>query len=585
MDSIDQTTFKRPNIRVTKKLLSSKYGWIALLFVLLVVNLLAARYHYRLDLTQEKRYTLSPATKDLLRKLDDPIQIDFFLQGDLKAGIRKLAKSTEELLQEFSEYSDGKIQVRAFDPLTGRDDSAKAYFLDSLQAIGIQPMTQVAQSKKGEEESQRIVIPGAIIRYKDKVAPVNLLTGVQASREDQPKEQLYTNAETLLEYKFGSAIDKITRTHTPAIGYVLGNGEPLDFRVYDLIQDMRTHYHFGVVRLDSLPIIPLDYNALIIVKPLQKFTDREKLTLDQYLMHGGRLIWAIDQLHAEMDSLRLDRETLAYDRGLELEDLFFKYGVRINQDLVEDRQCASINLVVGMQGDKPQIELLPWPYFPLLDGSLTHPISKNLDQVYAKFANSVDTVKAPGIFKTVLLQSSVNARTVSTPALISFESIKQVEDPRLFNRPNIPVAVLLEGKFHSLFANRVPSAVADSLANVYKQPFLPAAEEPSKVIVCADAGIVMNELSQNGPLPMGFNKDINYTFANKDFIENCVEYLVNPSRILETRSKDFTLRLLDPKKVEDNRAFWQFINIGLPLLLVVIGGYSYQVLRKRKYQG
>lgn len=571
---------------MTKKLLSSKYGWIALLFILLLVNLLAARYHYRLDLTQEKRFTLSPATKDLLRKLDNPVQIDFFLQGDLKAGIRKLSKSTEELLQEFSEYSDGKVQVHSFDPLAAMDDSAKTYFLDSLRAMGIQPMTQVAQSKKGEEESQRLVIPGAILSYQGKTVPVNLLTGVQVSKEDQPKEQLYTNAETQLEYKFGSAIDKITQTHTPAIGYVLGNGEPLDFRVYDLIQDLRANYRFGVVRLDSVPIIPLDYSALIIVKPVQKFTDREKLTLDQYLLHGGRLIWAIDNLHAEMDSLRLDKETIAYDRGLELEDLFFKYGVRVNQDLVEDIQCASLNLVVGMQGDKPQIELLPWPYFPLLNGSLTHPISKNLDPVYAKFANSIDTVKAPGIQKTVLLQTSANGRTISTPALISFESVKQASDTRLFNKPDVPVAVLLEGKFNSLFANRISSAVADSLSNVYKQPFLAAAASPSRVIVCADADIVMNEVSQqNGPLPMGFNKDINYKFANKDFIENCMEYLVNPSNILETRSKDFTLRLLDPKKVEDDRLFWQFINIALPLLLVLAGGYVYQMLRKRKYQG
>jgi ABC-2 type transport system permease protein len=443
----------------------------------------------------------------------------------------------------------------------------------------------VAQSKKGEEQSQRIVIPGAILKYKDKIFPVDLLRGVQVARDGQPEEQLYTNAETLLEYKFGSAIDKITRKQTPAIGYVLGNGEPLDFSVYNLIQDLRANYRFGVLRLDSVPLIPLQYDALIIVKPTEKFSDREKLALDQYVMHGGKLIWAIDQLHAEMDSLREDHQVIAYDRGLELEDLFFRYGVRVNQDLVEDLQCASLNLVVGMQGDKPQFQLLPWPYFPLLNGSLTHPISKNLDPVYSKFANSIDTVKAPGIEKTILLQGSDNGRTLSTPALISFESVKQASDPRVFNKPHIPVAVLLEGKFSSLFANRIGTAVADSLANYYKQPFLPAAPEASRVIVIGDADIVMNEVSQQGPLQMGFNKDNNYKFANEDFIQNCVEYLVNPSHILETRSKDYTLRLLDPTKVEAGRPFWQFINIVLPVLLVVAGGWVYQLLRKRKYQG
>ncbi|HWK04579.1 MAG TPA: gliding motility-associated ABC transporter substrate-binding protein GldG [Puia sp.] len=568
-----------------QKLLSSKYGWLALIVLLVLVNLLASHLHYRLDLTREKRYTLSAPTKDLLSKLDDDIEVDFFLQGDLKAGIRQLSKSTQELLQEFSEYCDGKIRVRTFDPLITLDDSAKATFLDSLRKIGIQPMTQVAQSKKGEEQSQRLVIPGAILKYKDKIFPVDLLKGVQVGSEGHPEEQLYTNAETLLEYKFGSAIDKITRKQPPAVGYVVGNGEPLDFRVYSLIQGLRTNYRFGVLRLDSVPLIPLQYDALVIVKPTEKFTDREKLSLDQYVMHGGKLIWAIDQLHDELDSLRLDRETVAYDRGLELEDLFFKYGVRVNQNLVEDIQSAPINMVVGMRGDKPDIQLVQWPYFPLLNGSLTHPISKNLNPVFAKFANSIDTVKAPGILKTVLLQSSANGRTISSPALITSESVKQASDPQLFHTPNIPVAMLLEGKFNSLFANRVGTAVADSLANYYRQPFLPAATNNTAVIVIGDADIVMNEVSRQRPLPMGFDKDNEYTFANEDFIQNCVEYLVNPSRILETRSKDYTLRLLDATKVEEERSFWQFINILLPVLLVIAGGYVYQALRKRKYQG
>jgi len=512
------------------------------------------------------------------------VEVDLFLQGDLKAGIRKLSKSAQELLQEFNEYDGGKIRVRIYDPLANLDDTAKNMMMDSLRRLGLQPRTEVAQAKKGEEERQRIVIPGAIVKYRDRMAAVDLLKGVQVSKEGQPEEQLYTNAETLLEYKFGSAIDRITRKQSPAVGYVVGNGEPLDFRVYDLIEDLRRTYpRFGVLKLDSTVVIPREYDALIIVKPTEKFTEREKLALDQYLLHGGKLIYAIDNLHAEMDSLRLDQQVVAYDRGLELEDLFFRYGVRVNQDLVEDMQCASLNLVVGMQGDKPQMQLLPWPYFPLLNGSLTHPISKNLDPVFSKFANSIDTVKAPGIEKTVLLQSSANGRTVSTPALISFESVKLASDPKVFNKPNIPVAMLLEGNFTSLFANRISNGMADSLVNVYKQPFLARAEQPSKVIVIADADIVMNDVTQRGPLQMGYNKDIDYKFANQDFIQNCFEYMVNPSGILETRSKDFTLRLLDPAKVETDRPFWQFIDIGLPLILVVLGGYLYQFLRKRKY--
>ena len=562
------------------KLISSKFWWLYLLIIIVVINFIASQFHYRLDLTQEKRYTLSKPTKKLLSNLDEEVNIDIFLKGDLKAGIKKLSKSTEELLDEFKEYGNGKVHFRFFDPLISLDDSAKKDLVDSLKRMGIDPMTVVAQSKKGEEQSERFILPGAIVKYKDRIFPVNLLKGISNTDENS----LYNNAEALLEYKFANAIDKITQNKVPAVGYVLGNGEPLDLRVYNLIEGLRKNYNFGIVKLDSLDIIPLQYNAIIIVKPTLKFADKEKLKLDQYVMHGGNIIYMIDNLHAEMDSVRLDKETIAYDRGLNLEDLFFKYGARVNQDLVEDMQCATINFVTGMVGDKPQIQPLAWPYFPLLTGSLTHPISKNLDPVFSKFTNSIDTVKSNGIRKTVLLQTSANGRIIGTPAIISFESVKVANDPTVFNKPNIPVAVLLEGKFSSLYANRISASTLDTLANIYKQPFLPTAEKDGKIIICASAEIVMNDVTQRGPAPMGYNKDINYTFANQDFVQNAFDYLVDASGILETRSKDFTLRLLDPKKVEDNKSFWQFINIVLPLILIILFGFIYQFIRKKKYQ-
>jgi ABC-2 type transport system permease protein len=560
---------------------------IALMLVLLVgVNLGAAVLHFRLDLTAEKRYTLSKSTKAMLARLDGDVQVDFFLDGNLKAGVRQLAKSSLELLQDFNDYCGGKIRVHAFDPLASLDDSAKQTFLDSMSRMGIQPMTQVAQVGKGEEQSARIVIPGAIVRYKNAVLPVDLLKGVQLAQEGQPQEQVYTNAETLLEFKFGSAISKITRRERPSIGYVIGNGEPLDLRVYDLIEGLRSNYNFGIIPLDSVSFIPSKVNAIVIVKPTTKFTDREKLTLDQYLLHGGQIIWAVSNLYAEQDSLRLQQQTIAYDRGLGLEDLFFKYGVRVNPDLVVDMNSAKLNIVVGMQGGKPQTQPLPWPYFPLLNGSLTHPISKNLDPVFARYPNSIDTVKAEGVQKTVLLKTSARGRRIGTPAIITFEVLKYKDDPAYFNQADIPVAMLLEGKFRSLYENRLPSAVADSFANFYHQPFVAESATPSRVIVCADGDIFMNELTQRGPLPLGFSRDDNnYTFANEEFVGNCVEYMLDPSGILETRAKDFTLRLLDPARVDEGRSMWQFINVGLPLLLVVLGGWVYQLLRKRRYQG
>ena len=567
-----------------KRLFDRRFGWLYLLTGIVLVNIGASQVKLRYDMTSEKRFTLSVPVREMLHRVHDQVNIDILLEGNLKSGLRKLRNSTEDLLQEFNEYAGGNIHYRLIDPVAGGDDTSRAIILDSLSRMGIQPMTQVAQSKKGEEQSQRIVIPAAIVKFGDRQLPVDLLKGVQRSREGQSQEQLYVNAENLLEYKFASAIDKLITDTLPAIGYLLGNGEPLDFQVYNLIQYMRENFRFRIVRLDSLPVIPDGMNALIMVKPTLKFSDDDKRKLDQYVMRGGNLICLIDNLYAEMDSLRNGRETVAYDRGLNLDDLLFRYGVRLNQDLLEDMQCASINLVVGTQGGKPQFQLMPWPYYPLLDGSSGSLITRNLDPVYSKFTNSVDTVKATDIRKTILLESSPNARTVATPALISLDMVKMAADPKLFQQSHVPAAVLLEGRFHSLYANRLPDALKDSFARVYRQPFLSSAEKSARIIVCADGDLVMNDLDERGrPLPLGFSKDINYTFANAEFLSNCIEYCVSPNGILEARSKDYSLRLLDPEKTEDGRSFWQFINIGLPLGVILICGLIFQYTRKRKY--
>ncbi len=566
-----------------KNLLNSKFGWIYLLVGLVILNLLASYMNVRYDMTSEKRYTLTMPVKKMLGRIHEQVNIDILLEGNLKSGLRKLRNSAETLLQEFNEYAEGNIHYRLIDPVAGIDDTSKAIVMDSLAKMGIQPMTQIAQSKKGDEQSQRIVIPAAIVKYKDRELPVDLLKGVQRSREGQSAEQLYVNAENLLEYKFASAIDKLITDTLPAIGYLIGNGEPLDFHEYSLIQYLRENFRFGIVKLDSVPFISSGINALIMVKPTLKFTDDEKRKLDQYVMHGGSLICMVDNLNAEMDSLHATRETVAFDRGLNLDDLLFHYGVRINQDLVEDMQCASINMVVGEQGGKPQFQLLPWPYYPLLDGSPYSLITKNLDPVLSKFANSIDTVKAADISKTFLLQSSPNARTVSTPALISLETVKTASDPKSFQQSRVPVGVILEGKFNSLYTNRISTLMEDSFAHLYNQPFLKSGIKDARIIVCADGDLVLNEMNENGPLPLGFSKDINYTFANAEFLSNCLDYCVNPSGILQSRSKDYSLRLLDPEKTEDDKTFWQLVNIVSPLLVIVLCGLIFQYIRKRKY--
>jgi len=561
----------------------AKYWWIGALIALVLINIIASFIHASADLTAEKRYTLSPSTRRMLGDLKDRVDIKIFLEGsNMPASFKKLRNSTRELLEGFKETGRGNLHFNFEKPGEGLEDSVKTQFLDSLARLGIKPYTIQAQSKEGESTEERQLVPGALISYKGRVLAVDMLAGQNSGLD----EGSINRVEATLEYKFASAIHRISQDTVPFIGYLTGNGEPLSYDVYDLIgNNLKRNYAFRIFDIDSFPVIPPVFNAMVIVKPARRFTDEQKLKLDQYVMHGGKLFWMMDRLYAEMDSLqRSQNEFIAFDRGLELDDILFRYGVRINPDLLEDLNCDGYPAVIGSQGGKPQMQVLPFNYFPLLSNYTGHPIAKNLDYVVSQFPQSIDTVSAPGIKKTILLASSQASRLLSTPARVSFTELATAANKNRFNLPHVPVAVLLEGKFNSLYTNRLSPAVRDSL-NAFNMPF--AAQSPdSKMIVVSDGDIALNAVSRNeGPLAMGMNPFTKYKYANSEFIMNAVEYLVDNSGILETRAKDLTLRLLDKKKLEDERSKWQLINVGLPLLLVIVFGLVYQWVRKRKYQG
>ncbi|QGW29238.1 Gldg family protein [Phnomibacter ginsenosidimutans] len=321
----------------------------------------------------------------------------------------------------------------------------------------------------------------------------------------------------------------------------------------------------------------------MIVKPTTPFSDEDKLKIDQYLMRGGKLLLLMDALHADMDSLvRSGKDFTAYGRDLRIDDLMFKYGARINQNLVQDKQSDVLPQAVGMVGDQPQIELLPWPYFPLLYSQSNHPIAKNLDAVIMQFPNSIDTVKAEGIEKSILLTSSNTTRTENAPLIVTVEILKRLDNAAAFKQSNVPLAVLLQGKFNSLFANRLPRTVADSLAAM-GTPFLANASKPGQVLITGDGDWVLNGFSREGPLAMGTNPYTQYQFANKNFLLNAIDYMTDETGIMATRSKDFTLRLLDPKKLEASGNQWRMLNIGLPLLLLLMAAGIMQWLRRKRY--
>ena len=566
-------------MNLINKIWKTKLWLLITICLLLFINWLASIYHTRIDLTNEKRFTLSKSTKKILTQLDDNVEVKIFLKGDFPSGFKKLANSTDEILQEFKAVAGKNLKYIFVSP-DEEMEGTNVKWGDTLSAMGLYPINLKSQLKAGEQ--QQLVYPFALLRYKEKVVPIKLYNGIpNISRQE------INSAEAMMEYQFANGIYKLSEHQKPMLAYSFGNDEPRDARTYDLIENvLRNDYDLKLVNLNSLPVIEDTFRVLMIVKPARPFTEIEKLRIDQYVMRGGKVLLFIDKLNAEMDSMRIKNEVIAYDRNLELTDLLYKYGIRINNDLVMDLQCDRLPFDVNGNG---QFEFLKWNYFPVFTSKSDHAINRNLGFISGKFVNSIDTVEAEGIKKTVLLSSSSNARKISTPALISGKETAQAPEDEKFKISNIPIAVLLEGKFSSLFKNRLSQALTDSLEN-YQQVFLSQNSIDNKMIIVADGDMVLNDVIKTEPIPMGMNQftygtgnQYEYRFANKDFLQNCLDYLVNQSGLSEAKAKDYTLRLLDKKKVDDQRTTWQLINIAVPILLLVLFALIYQWQRKRKY--
>ncbi|HRN79278.1 MAG TPA: gliding motility-associated ABC transporter substrate-binding protein GldG [Ferruginibacter sp.] len=549
------------------------------LLVLVAVNWAASRWHARIDLTNEKRFTLSNSTRELLNQLDEPVTIEVFLKGNFPSGFRKLSGAVTDVLHEFREVAGNKLELKFIAPEENFPDTDITYG-DSLSALQMYPINLTSQLKEGQQ--QQLVYPWAFVHYKESSMPVALYNGKSAMISHDE----LNSAEAMLEYHFADAIARLSVDKRPVVGYATGNGQPMGANVYDLVENvLKTDYNLVTFNLLEQPVIPSEISALLVVKPTIPFTPEQKLKLDQYVMNGGKLLMFIDRLEAEMDSLQIKNEVIAYDRGLELNDLVFKYGARINADLLMDLQCDYLPFDVN---GNQQFELLPWNYFPVLESPGNHPVNKNMGLVAARFINSMDTVEAEGIQKTILLSSSANSRTIATPALISGkENVNAPEDER-FRKSNIPVAVLLEGRFTSLYANRLSNAMRDSLQK-YNATFLPRCLHDNKIILVSDGDMVLNDVVRGDqPIPMGMNpytfeSQRAYPFANRDFVRNALEYLLDVYQLSEAKGKDYQLRLLDAKRVADEKTRWQLFNIALPVCIVIVFAIFFQWNRKRRF--
>lgn len=544
------------------------------IFILIVLNVLGTLFFHRFDLTKDKRYTLSPTTLQIVKQVENPLSIKIYMEGDLPADFRRLQQETKQLLEEFQAYNKN-IAFEFVDPLENEDESEE--LTKSLFQKGLTPIN-ITVDDKGKQ-SQAMVFPWAIATYNNKEVNIPLLKNIMGASTTQK----VMGSIQHLEYSIADGINKIVKTKQKKVAIIKGNGELSERYIAKMLMQVHESYLIGPFTLDSVAKNPnatlnelKKYDLAIISKPTEKFSDEEKEVLDQYIINGGKTLWLIDQVAADMDSLYNDMgATLAYPRDLNLNDMFFKYGFRINPDLIKDEQGTPIKLATGERGSATQYQDFIWKFAPQVYPTSQHPIVKNLGGIKFDFASPIDTLKN-GIKKTVLLQSSQYSKTIGSPAEINLNMVTEKTTPQEYlNKGNLPLAVLLEGSFHSAFENRVLP---------FKDNTFSAKGKPNKMIVISDGDVIRNQLDKNGiPVELGYDQRTGNLYDNKDFIMNCINYLLDDNGLINIRSKDVELPLLDKEKVYESYTITQFITIGVPILILLVFGFTFTFLRKRKY--
>ncbi len=559
---------------------------------IVILNLIGSFAFYRLDLTADKRYTLSPTTRKMLRELDGVVTFHVYLEGDFPAGFQRLRNETREMLNQFRAYSKN-IQFEFIDPSAGKDKNQLDAMYMQLAKSGLNATDLQVKDKTGM--SRKIIFPGAVVSYKGKELPLDLLL----TQVGKPPAEVLNNSVQALEYGLTNVIRKLSVTEKPKIAFIEGHGELAPVYTASIEAALSEYYDIERVRIDGQPLslsiqsqngstpskaaIVNKYKAIIIAKPDSAFSKNEldKFLIDQFIMRGGKVLWLVDPVYAEMDSLKTKDRTMALARDLNLDDMLFNYGVRLNGNLVVDMNSLPIPVVVDQKGNQ---KLIPWLFFPLLVPTSNNPIVRNLSAIKTEFVSSIDTVEAPGITKTILLSTSRYSRVLNSPVTLSLSYLYQEPDPQQFNQPYQSVAVLLDGEFTSLFLNRIPAEMAKSP----EIAFLGKSTKTSMIVV-ADGDVIKNQLQPGEvrptPLPLGYDRYTGQQFGNKEFILNAMNYLCDDSGLLSVRSREVKLRALDASLVEDQRLKWQLVNLVVPLLLVLAFAFVHAYRRRKKYTG
>jgi gliding-associated putative ABC transporter substrate-binding component GldG len=544
--------------------------FVILLLILLFANIILSQFFFRIDLTEDKRFSISDATKQILTSLKGPIYVEVYLEGEFPSGFERLQKTIRETLEEFRSYSGNQIEYQFIDPSAAPDLKTRNKVYEQLAKAGLQPTNLMV--KQGAEQVQKIIFPGALIRVKGKEIAVQLLKGNQASN---PGERLNQSVEGV-EFELANGIKLASQEGSRKIGILDGHGEMSDKRIQDLGLTLNQYYKAEKTDLTKNPDLA-NFDLLILNKPTREFSEFDKYKLDQFVVNGGKLLILYDGIQAELDSIKQDGR-LVFPYATRLDDLFFRFGFRVNPDLILDMNSGAIPLVVGFMGDKPETRLVPWRFYPILNSFGKHPIVRNMDALYARFISTIDTTVSPHIKKTPLVLTSQYSRILTSPVRLSFNEARLNPLPEQYKKSFLPVAYLLEGKFVSLFQNRMVPGSDQKIG--FKE-----IGKPSKIVVVADGDFARNDTNRNGDyFGLGYDRFTGATFANKDFLLNSISYLLDENGVILAKNKTIALRPLDGPRIAKEKTLWQIVNVAGPLLLVLAFGISRLFLRNRKYQ-